>query len=248
MTDDLDARFDRELSRAVRRLVTEDLPRGILDAGLAPGAGLAGSVRGRRPVPVFAGVAVAIVLLLASAVALAPGGFPPASPTPLPTPSPASSAGPVKEGALRSTLEMRSDYLRLGYSCAAGSAFPSIGPGPSDPVREGLICTAPADAGPYISAVIVSEAADGRPVDVHVKADLTEDDSPAARAEIAVPLAKAAAISASGQAVGNTLAQWVLGAVKTLEPSGSARTELDGFSMQLVRNAKGGYELSVRPT
>jgi hypothetical protein len=237
--DDLDARFDHALSRAARGLVTEELPIGVLDAALAPGAGLAGAVRGRRPVPVFAGSLAALVLLLVSAIALAPGGLAPVSPS--------ASPAPGIHGAFRPTLDMRADFMRLHYSCAAGNPYPSIGPGPSDPVREGAICSAPADAGPYISVVIVSEAADGRPVEVHVKADLTIDDSPAARSEIGVPIAKAAAIAANGQAVGNALAQWVLDAVKTLEPSGTASTELQGFSLQLLRNPNGGYQLFVRP-
>ncbi|HJP88335.1 MAG TPA: hypothetical protein VJ850_04805 [Candidatus Limnocylindrales bacterium] len=242
--DRTEARFDAELSRAARGLVSEDLPRGVLDAALAPGAGLAGSVRGRRPVPLFAGTIAALVLLLASVIALAPGGFPPASPSPSPSPSPAAS--PAVHGAFRPTIDIRADFMHLRYSCAPGSAFSSIGPSPSDPLREGVVCTAPADAGPYISVVIVSEAADGRPVEIHAKADLTEADTPAARSEIAVPLAKSAAIAASGQAVGNALAQWVLDTIRTLEPSGSESTEVLGFSMQLLRNPNGGYQLFVR--
>jgi hypothetical protein len=241
MSPEADARFERELGRAARSLVTEDLPRGVLDGALDAEAGLHGVVRGRRPVPVFAGVVAILVVLLASAIVLAPGGFPPASPSASARPSPVPSA----HGAFRATLDMRADFMRLRYGCGAGSPLPSVAPGSSSAVREGVICTAPADAGPYVSVVIVSEAADGRPVEVHVKADLTADDTPATRGEVAVPIAKAAAIGASGQDVGNALAQWVLANVPPLEPSTSVSTEILGFSLQLLRNPNGGYQLFI---
>jgi hypothetical protein len=245
---DLDARFDRELAAAARALVTEDLPRGVLDAGLAP-AGSFGVVRGRRSLPALAGVTAVLVLLLATAIALAPAGIPPASPAPTPSPSATSaatpSATPAVRGAFRSTLDMRADFVRLRYTCHAGGVVLPVGPSPSAVVREGLVCNAPADDGPYIAAVIVGEAADGAVVEVHAKADLTQPDSPAGREAIAVPMAKAAAIAASGQGVGNQLAAWVIDTVPTIEPSKGAGTQLLGFSLKIVRSASGGYELFV---
>jgi hypothetical protein len=247
---DVEARFDRELARAARALVSVDLPRGVLDAGLAPGSRGAGAVRARRSLPALAGVAAGVILLLATAIALAPGGIPAASPL-APTPSQASSATPAAtplvHGAFRSTLDIRADLMRLRYSCVAGGSVLPVGPSPSPVVREGAICTAPSDAGPYISVVVVGEGADGNVLDVHAKADLTEADSPAARAAVAVPLAKAVAIAASGQGVGNQLAQWVIETLPTIEPSKGAGTDLLGFSLKIVRSASGGYQLFAHP-
>ena len=252
MTPELEARFDAELSRAARALATEDLPRGILDAGLVRGAGGAGTVRARRSVPAYAGFAAVIVLLVATAIALVPGGGPPAASTPpSPTasstpasgPSASPAATPFPPGTFRTTLDIRADFVRLRYDCRRGNELLPTGPSPSAMVMEGAICTAPADAGPYIAAVIVGEARDGRVVEVHVKANLTGDDTPAARAEIAVPLAKAVAIAASGAGVGDQLAAWVLDAVPTLTLDDSDSTELLGFVMKVTRSSSGAYQL-----
>ena len=242
-----DARFDQALARVVRSLVTEDLPRGVLDAALAPGGGAAGAVRVRRSWPAYAGVFGAVVLLLATAIVFAPIGGPPPPPSPSPTaePSPGPSTG--ASASFRSTLDIRADFMRLHYACVAGSPLPSIEPSPTAVVREGAICTAPADAGPYIAVVILGEAADGRVVDLHTKADLVGPDTIDARSAIAEPLAKSVAVAASGQAVGNQLAQWVLETAPTIEPSLGAGTVLQGFSLKIVRNAAGGYQLFMHP-
>ena len=240
-----DPRFDRELGRAARGLVTEELPRGVLDASLAPGFGSPGVVRGRRSLPALAGIAVALVLLAATAIALYPGGRPPV-PTPPPSASPSPTAGVIAR--FRSTLDIRADFSRLHYACVTGSPLPSTDPSPSAPVREGAICTAPADAGPYTGVVIISEAADGNVVELHAKADVTGGaDTTVDRSEIAKALAKAVAVAASGQAVANELADWVLATVPTIEPSLGAGTEIEGFSLKIVRNALGGYQLFMHP-
>lgn len=253
--DDLEARFDAALASAARRLVTEELPRGVLDVGLAPGVG-SGSVRTRRTAPAFAGVAAALVLLLASLIALTPGGVPSASSTPsqastptaqpeAPGPSPSGSTTP--SGTFRSTAEIRADLEGLGYTCREGGVLLPRGPSPSAPVLEGAICSAPADAGPYIASVIVSEARDGAAVQLDVKADLTGEDSPAAREAIAAPLAKAVAIAVSGQGTGDRLAAWVLDAVPVLVQDSGNSTNLDGFAVKIVRNSTGTYQLFLRP-
>jgi hypothetical protein len=254
---DLESRFDAELARAARSLVTADLPRGILDAGLSPAGSGAGVVRGRRSVPAFAGIAAALVLLLASAIALAPGGIPGTSQVPptlaAPTSSPATSSapsassGPVLHGSFRSTGEITADFENLRYACHEGNVILANGPSPSAMVKEGAVCTAPTDDGPYIAAVIVGLAADGRIVEVHVKADLTGEDTTPAREAIAVPLAKAVAISAQGQGTGNALAAWVIGVVPSLSPGMGNSTELLGFGVKIVRSSSGGYQLYLHP-
>jgi hypothetical protein len=250
LTPDLEARFDAELSRAARALATEELPRGILDAGLSPAGGGATSVRARRSVPAYAGLVAILMLLLATAIALVPGGIPPVSPTP-----PAASAGPtaapspsqpgsqIIPGTFRTTSAIRADYERLGYACRVGSVLLPTGPSPSAMTMEGAICSAPAEDGPYTAAVIVGETRDGRIVEVHVKASLTGVDTAAARAAVAVPLAKAVAIAASGEGVGDQLAEWVLGAVPSLTLNDSDSTKLAGFVLKVARSSDGGYQL-----
>jgi hypothetical protein len=250
---DLDSRFDAALAKAARALVTDDLPRGVLDAGLSPAGSGAPVVRGRRSVPAFAGIAAAVVLLLASAIALAPGGIPSASQTPptlaAPTPSlaaspsPAASSGPVLHGAFRSTSEIRADFEKLRYACRAGNPVLPTGPSPSAMVQEGAVCTDPGDDGRYMAAVIVGEAADGRVVEVHVKADLIGEDTTAAREALAVPLAKAVAISVQGQGVGNALAAWVVDVVPSLSNGTGNSTELLGFGVKIIRGSSGSYSL-----
>jgi hypothetical protein len=202
-------------------------------------------------VPAYAGFAALLVLLLATAIALVPGGGPPGSSTPPsapassppPSPSGGSAETPFPPGTFRTTLDIRTDFVRLRYTCEPGNELLPTGPSPSAMVMEGAICTAPADAGAYIAAVIVGEARDGRVVEIHVKASLTGEDTAAARAEIAVPLAKAVAISASGTGVGNQLAAWVLDAVPTLTLDDSESTKLLGFVMKVSRSSSGAYQL-----
>lgn len=248
---DIEARFDAELRRAARALVTEDLPRGVLDEALSPGGRPTGNVRARRGMPAYAGLAAVLVLLLAAAVSLVPGGSPPGSPTPppvaspLPTTQPSASTGPTRgtPGTFRTTAEIRADFERLRYACQPGNELLPTGPSPSAMVLEGAICVAPADAGPYIASVIVGEARDGRVVEVHVKASLTADDTTAAREEVAAALAKAVAIAAAGEGVGDRLAGWVLGAAPSLVRSDSETTELAGFGLKVARSSDGTYQL-----
>jgi hypothetical protein len=247
---DLEQRFDAELRRAARALVIEDLPRGVLDQGLSPD-GL-GGVRARRPFPAYAGFAAAVILLLATAIALVPGGLSPASPSPSTgpttpsaqpaTPSP-TPTGPAVVGNFRSTSEIRADLERLGYLCKVGSPLLPTGPSPSAVALEGAICEAPEGDGTYMAAVIVGEAKDGRVVEVDVKADAVGEDTPAARDAIAQALAKAAAISVQGQATANELAGWVLDVVPPLAQLNGNSTDIGGFAIKLVRGQSGGYQL-----
>ena len=254
---DLDPRFDAELSRAARALVTEELPRGVLDAGLVPASFGRGSVRARRSAPAYANFAAAVVLLLATAIALAPGGIPPASPTPTTggsapsspapaaSPSPGPSQTPRLHGSFRSTSDIEADFARLTYACAVGNVLLPTGPSPSAMVKEGAICTSPADAGPFMAAVIVGEAADGTVVELHVKGDLTGEDTPAAREALASAFAKAIAIAAQGQVTANGLASWVLAAVPLLGRNSSNSTEQLGFIIKVVRSSSGSYQLGA---
>lgn len=246
---DGDGRFDDELRRAARALVTEELPRGLLDPSI--GASLGGHdgvVRARRALPGLASVAGAVaVLLLATAVVFAPGspGGPGASSTATPSPTaPTAPPSPAPTSPLRTADEIRADFARLHYTCGPGLPLSTIEPGPDAVVREAVVCLAPVDAGPLDGAVIVGESASGQVVEVHAKADIVGADTQEARAAIAELLAKAAAVAAH-QGDGSTLATWVLGHAPSLEPDEGASTELLGLGLKLGRTTNGGYSLSV---
>lgn len=252
---DRDQRFDEELRRTARSLVTEELPRGVLDPDVGASLGLrerpsaGGAVRARRSLPGFAGMAGAlVVLLLATAVALAPGtpsgpgSSEEPSPTPVATPSPSPVATTV---TLRSTDAIVEDMIRLRYTCEDGSPVESLGPGPDPVARESAVCVAPADIGPFVAAVIVGETAEGWVVEVHAKADIVGDDTPVAREAVAGALAKAAAIAVGFPGTGNKVGDWVMATVPALELSIGDTVELDGISVKVVRNENGGYLLIV---
>ena len=239
-------RFDEELRRAARALVTEELPRGVLDPSVGASLDLAGrdgEVRVRRALPGLASVAGAVaVLLLATAVVFAPGS--PGGPGPSATARPTASPSPAPTSPLRTTAEIRADFVRLHYSCSEGLPLSTIEPGPDAVVRESIVCLAPPDAGPIDGAVIVGESASGQVVEVHAKADIVGADTPEARTAIAELLAKAAAVAAH-QGDGSTLATWVLAFVPSLEKDKGVATELRGIGLKLGRNPTGGYQLSV---
>ena len=242
---DREQRFDAELRRAARALVTEELPTGVLDpaagASLGLGAAADGAVRGRRVVPGFAAVAGAIaVLLVATAIAFAPSVPGSSAPAPTPSPVPTPAAAPV----FRETLAIRLDLETLDYQCGAGRPLASIGPGPNAIAREAVVCTAPAAMGPFMAAVIVSESASGQVVEVHAKADFTNGDTPAGRTAVASMLAKAAAISVV-KGSGNVLGDWVVGHLAALEANDRVSTELEGLALEPLRNSDGGYFLQI---
>ena len=232
-----DARFDAELGRAARALVTEPMPAGILD----PAAGPVGTFGARRAIPGFATVAGAlVVLVLVTAVAFVPRL--PGGPGPSPTPTPSPTPSPNPTSLFRPTLALRLDFQTLGYTCQDGRPLATTGPGPDGVAREAAVCLAPAALGPFVGAVIVGESAAGLVVEVHAKADFTDGDTPAARDSVASMLAKAAAISVV-QRSGNAMGSWVHDNVATLEPNGRVSTTIEGLELTLSRTSDGGYVL-----
>ncbi|MEO5704693.1 MAG: hypothetical protein ABIZ52_01095 [Candidatus Limnocylindrales bacterium] len=247
-------RFDEELRRATRTLISEELPRGVLDPSVGAALGLRagnGTVRARRALSGFTSLAGAVaVLLLATAVVLAPGSpsgpaaSPTTSPSPTAAPSPTGAPSPTPPSGLRTTAEIRADLVKLRYTCSDGLPLSTIEPGPDAVVRESVVCVAPADSGPLDAAVIVGESASGQVVEVHAKADIVGADTPEARDAVAAVLAKAAAVAAQ-KGASSTLATWVLGNVPSLALDEGTSTELLGLGLKLGRSPNGGYLLSV---
>lgn len=239
-------RFDEELRRAARALVTEELPRGVLDPAVAASLGLGamdGAVRPRRALPGFAAVAGAIVVLLVATVVTfvprSPGG-PGSSSSPAPTATPASTTGPL----FRTTAEIRAAFEKLRYTCRDGLPLATIGPRLDAIVRESAVCLPPNDLGPFMAAVIVSESASGQVVEAHGKADFTGADTRAGREAIAATLAKAAAVVVT-EGAGDAVAQWVSANLVALETNDGVATSIGGLGLKLGRTSDGGYLMSV---
>lgn len=245
--NDREGRFDQELGRVARALVTEELPRGVLAEPVSTALGLGrvvdGSVTARRPLPGFAtAAAAAVVLLLATVVVFAPQL--PGGPGPTPSPNPVETPERAPATVLRSAAEMRADFEKLGYTCREGQALATIAPGPSAAVRESVICT-PSTNSVFMGAVIVSESASGEVVEVHMKADFIGGDTPSGRATVASALGKAAAVAVtagSGTAVGT----WVESNAPAIEANGTQKAQVNGYALNLGRTSDGGYTLFVR--
>jgi hypothetical protein len=243
-------RFDEELRHATRSLVTEELPRGVLDPVVSASLGLGGRADGvlrtRRALPGLAGLAGAVgVLLLVTAVALAPGSPGGSGSSAPPSPSPTSAQSPTSRPPMRTTSEIRGDLIKLDYSCGPGLPLSTIEPGPDAIVRESVVCAAPASIGPLQAGVIVSESVSGQVVEVHVKADIVGADTVEARLAISDVLAKAAAVAAQPGS-GTAFATWLLETVPSLENDTSVATSIGGLELQLNRSPTGSYLLGLQ--
>ena len=237
----MNERFDEELRRAARSLVTEELPPGILDSRLG-GSSTAGGVRARRALPGFATAATAVALLLvAVAIGLAPGS-PEPSASPFTTPTAPVAAGPI----FRSTTEIVGRVAALGYSCDDGNPLPTSGAGSGLAVRESAVCTSPDDAGPFHVAIIAAESATREVVWVAFKADIVGDDTPAARDAIATTLASLIEGSMLDSGTSRAVGAFILARLPFLEPGAPpAADDLGGIDVSIDRHETGTYIVSV---
>jgi hypothetical protein len=245
-----EARFDEELRRAARSLIKEQLPPNVLDPALAGSRALPGRVTTRRALPGFAGAAAAVVvLLIATAVALAPGaphasvGTPPATESLGMQLSPAPSVLPV----FRATSSILMDLGVLDYRCNDGAVIESPKPGPDAIVKEAAVCTAPDSAGPLTAAVIIGEATGGRVVEILVKADIVGDETPAALQAVAETVGTAASVVAYEKANGAFIKAWVLEKLPTVSKNESVVLQARGYAMRIFRSATGSFLLSMGP-
>ena len=187
------ARFDGELESSARRLIAEDLPRGILDPslaelkvvprmpGLAPGA--------------TAGFAALAMLVIVTVVGIRPVLMPGPSltETPLAQQIEAPGASGLPDSPLSSLGELTGSLVEvLGYDCGPGAAMPSAGPGGAA-VELSASCTAPPDAGPYTAAVTIDASETGTVVGVTISAEIVGAPTQRARDAVATALAKVTA-------------------------------------------------------
>jgi hypothetical protein len=243
-----EARFDEELRRAARSLIQEELPRNVLDPVAAGSAGLPGRVTTRRALPGFAGAGAAvIVLLLATAVALAPGSPHPTLGTPQATQSlgmqlsPEPSTLPI----FRATSSILADLSALEYRCNDGGVIESPKPEADAVIKESAVCTAPDSAGPLSAALIIGEAKGGRVVVITIKADIVGDDTPAARGAVAETLGTAASVVAYVKDNGAFIKAWVLEKLPGVEKNESVVLQTRGYAMRIFRSSTGSYVMSI---
>lgn len=244
------ARFDDELRRSARALVAEELPRGILDqpVGGRVGEGFAG----RRSSPGLAAILAAVAILLtATVIALAPGTGPRPSPSPGVSPNPSPSATPARTKPpfverFRSTAAIVGQLAKVGYRCNDGAPLASVGPEPDAVTKEAAACSAPDSIGPFMLAVIVGEAANGKVVELHVKADLVGPDTTESRAAMAGEMARIFALSLLDEGAGQSGGSWAAVHVVELEPGTDAEVVLRQVDFHAARLPTSSYFVVVR--
>jgi hypothetical protein len=234
------ARFEDELERSAQQLIAEDLPRGILDPGIARQANGVAGMRSLAP-GATAGAAALAIVIFATVVGVRPVLLPGSSSTepPLAVGFPGESALP---GAPLWTLNELTVALAqsLDYECAAGDA-----PTSEDAVAS-AVCTAPPDAGPFTAAVTLDASESGTVVRVTISAEIDDgtpnDKQQAARRAVAGALAKVTAAAFIGRGAGVRAANFVF--VKASQLSGPAWVmgiDEGGVRVDLQRLADGGY-------
>jgi len=244
------ARFDDELRRSARTLVAEELPRGILDQPI--GIGVGEGVVGRRSAPGLAAVLAAVAILLTGTfIALAPGTGPKPTPsptvaaTPLPSPAPTRTKPPFAE-RFRGTAAIVGQLSKLGYRCNDGSPLESVGTEPDALTREAAACTAPEAIGPFMLAVIVGEASNGKVVELHVKADILGPDSIDSRAAVAAEMARIFALVLVDEGAGQSGGSWATVHLVELEPGTDAEVVLRQVDFHASRLPTASYFVVIR--
>jgi hypothetical protein len=235
-------RFDDELRRAARGLVMEELPRGVLDQEVLGTTGR--GVISRRGAPGLAAtVAAALILLTAAAIALAPATAP--SPAASPTPVPTQTKAPFVE-PFRSTDVIRGQLAKLGYSCNDGFPSSSVGPEADAVTREATVCTAPQSSGPFVMAVIVGEAANGKVVELTIKSDLVGTDDADSRAALAAGVAKVFSGAFVDEGAGQNGGSWAKVLLPQLERGDDIDVILRQVSFRASRLASSSYLIVAR--
>lgn len=245
------AAFDDELRRSARALVAEELPRGILDQSVGGAdADAEGSVVSRRGAPGFAAIVAAVtILLIGTVIALAPGTGP--EPTSTPTAEPTASPAPVKTKPpfterFVTTAAIVGQLTKVGYSCNDGAPLASVGTEPDAVVKDAAACDAPESIGPFMFAVIVGEAANGKVVELHVKADIVGGDSAENRALLAAEMAKVFALALLDEGAGQSGGSWAEVHVPELEPGGDVEVVLRQVDFHATRLPNASYFVVVR--
>lgn len=242
------ARFDDALRRTARAIAVEQLPPGILDPGLAvaPGTVRRGTaLRGFQPG--LAGVAAAVaILILATGIALVPGGLvnPRATPT-APTDTGLASAAPL----FRPTAAIAADASVLKLACMPGGPLPTHDARPGGPEREGVVCASVNEDATKKVALITGETGAGDVVSVSIKGELVGSTIEATDA-LAIGFAKLTFISIADPRVAPVAGDWVdqtLRDLRVLSGGDSVTRVLGGIRFTFERNPSGDFMLRMEP-
>jgi hypothetical protein len=244
-------RFDDELRRTTRGLVSEDLPRGILDPRLA---GVDGAASGRAVLPGFAtalaAVAIAIVAVIVGVQPPKPGGDESQPPLQIEAPSsypskPAGSKEPESMLVFSSSISRR--LKDLGFSCG-GSQAPTAEPRPSAVARENG-CTGPVASPPNTATVTVGSASSGDVLAVTITAEVTGADDPESRGSLATSLSQLVELVFRSESAATDAGAFVIERLPGLDaPAPTAGLEIDGVHISLERLDAGLYVVSVTLT
>ena len=231
------ARFDDELERSARRLISEDLPRGILDPGLSGKVNVVPRMPALAP-GVTAGVAGLAIIVLVTVVGIRPVLSPGQTQTlpPLAQIEASPSSPLVSLAQLTAALQEI-----LGYDCRAGDA-PLAPESSGGSAGTSATCTKPPDAGPYTAAVTVDASPRGEVFRVTITAELVGAQGPRERDAVATAMAKVAAEAFIGQGPGLRAANFVFGKASQLSgPAWAMGINESGVWLDLRRLADGGY-------
>jgi hypothetical protein len=236
-------RFDDELRRSARGLVTEQLPYGVLDPDLAPR--LVGGVPPmRHAAPGLASILAAVVVLVfATSVALAPGFLGPGT-------QPPNSNLQASAPTFRATVDVIRDLQDLDYSCIPGHALPTTGPSARPGEREGVVCLTPKSIESASAKFIPVETGDGDVVEVTIMGELYGTDTETSRDQLAAVMGNLTTLSIADPAVAAQAGRFIEETLPRLRvlPSGDDALMIVGdVRVFLQRYIAGGYRLVLQP-
>ena len=236
-------RFDDELRRSARGLVTEQLPYGVLDPDLA--TRVVGDVLPmRHAAPGLASILAAVVVLVfATSVAIAPGFLGPGT-------QPPNSGLQVSAPTFRATVDVIRDLQNLDYSCIPGHALPTTGPSARPGEREGVVCLTPKSIESASAKFVPVETGDGDVVEVTIRGELYGTDTLTSRDQLAVVMGKLTTLSISDPAVAVQAGRFIEETLPRLRvlPSGDDALMIIGdVRVFLQRYIAGGYLLVLQP-
>lgn len=238
------ARFDSELRRSARDLITEQLPYGVLDPSLSPQL-VDRMLPVRRAAPGFAGILAAVVILvIATSVAVAPGGLGQGS-------NPPDSGFQMTSPTFRATVDIIRDLQALDYSCIPGHALPTTGPSARPGEREGVVCLTPKSIENATARIIPVENGDSDVVEVTIEGDLYGTDTVTSRDQLAAVLSNLAFLAIGDPEDATAAGDFLLQAVPRLRtlPSGDDTLLVFGsVQLYLQRAPSGGYFIRLQPT
>jgi hypothetical protein len=238
------ARFDNELRQSARGLITEQLPYGVLDPSLSPQL-VDRMLPVRRAAPGFASILAAVaILVIATSVAVAPGGLGQGS-------NPPDSGFQVTAPAFRGTVDIIGDLPARDYSCIGGHALPTTGPSARAGEREGVVCLTRKSIENAKAKIIPVENGDGEVVEVTIEGDLYGTATVASRDQLAAVLSNLAFLAIADPEDATAAGDFLLQAVPRLRtlPSGDdALLVFGSVQLYLQRAPSGGYFIRLQPT